>query len=347
MKNKNESGLFDHQERMSRLNDLRDPLVSIGRTINFESFREMLEKATLKEEYSKGGRPPFDRVLLFKALVLQKLYGLSDEQLEYQIHDRLSFMRFLDLELSDKVPDQKTFWAFREALSKSGTIDQAFIQFRDRLRQEGYMVQEGKIVDASIVKAPIQRNTRDENAQIKDGEVPKDWSEDKKRQKDIDAAWTTKGGRHYYGYKNHIKVDAGSKLIDEFEVTPANIHDSQVIVEMIDQTDFRQPVWADSAYSAEEIRRELKRKGVGVRIHKKGARFIQLTKHQRVANKIKSKVRARVEHVFGAISNRVNGMRVRCIGLLRAATDITIQNLIYNMTRAIFLIKREGLNRSI
>lgn len=337
MKNRNQPGLFDQQDRMKKLNSLQDPLVSIGTSIDFEQFRSLLEKATLQDSYVKGGRPPFDRVMLFKALLIQKIYHLSDDQLEYQINDRLSFMRFLGLELSDKVPDAKTFWFYREALTKTGAIDMAFVLFRDHLRAHGYMLQEGKIVDASLVKAPIQRNSREENARIKEGDIPEDWSEAKKSQKDTDATWTTKHGKHHYGYKNHIKVDSGSKLIDEFEVTTASEHDSQVILELIDETDEGQPLWADTAYDSAEIRKGLRKCKMGCRIQKKGSRYVTLTKMQMVANTIKAKTRCRVEHVFASIHNRARGFGVRCIGIVRAGAEITLQNLVYNMTRMIYL----------
>ncbi len=343
MKNRNQSGLFDHQDRMSKLDTLKDPLVSIGQTINFEFFRPILEQATLHEPQGKGGRPPFDRVMLFKALVLQKLYGLSDEQLEYQINDRLSFMRFLGLQMADKVPDQKTFWLFRDSLTKTGVIDQAFILFRDKLRKEGYILQEGKIVDASLVKAPIQRNSREENSQIKEGNIPEDWSANKSNQKDVDATWTTKHGKHHYGYKNHIKVDVKSKLIDEFEVTPANVHDSQVLEELIGESDKGQPIWADSAYDSEETRKMLRRKKAGCRIHKKGARYVTLTPKQIEANRFKSRTRARVEHVFASIRNRIRGLTVRSIGLIRSTADITLQNLVYNISRVTYIKQFEEI----
>lgn len=341
MKNRNQRGLFDEQDRMNKLNSLQDPLVSIGQSIDFEQFRFILEQATLQDSYAKGGRPPFDRVMLFKALLLQKIYHLSDEQLEYQINDRLSFMRFLGLQLSDKVPDAKTYWFFREALIKTGVIDQAFILFRDRLRAHGYMLNEGKIVDASLVKAPIQRNSREENSQIKEGKTPADWSANKKSQKDTDANWTKKHGKNLYGYKNHIKVDAKSKLIDEFQVTQASTHDSQVLLELIDETDKGKPIWADSAYDSEAIRKELRRRKVGCRIHKKGSRHVTLTKMQQVANHIKSKTRCRVEHIFASIHNRAKGIGIRCIGLTRAGAQITLQNLVYNMSRMIYIDKAE------
>lgn len=331
---------------MNKLNSLQDPLISIGESIDFEQFRVILESATLRDSYAKGGRPPFDRVMLFKALLLQKIYHLSDDQLEYQINDRLSFMRFLGLQMSDKVPDAKTYWFFREVLTKTGVIDEAFVMFRDRLRAYGYMVQEGKIVDATLVKAPIQRNSREENAQIKEGEVPADWPDNKRSQKDTEATWTTKHGKHHYGYKNHIKVDSGSKLIDEFEVTTASVHDGQVLVELLDETDQGQPIYADSAYYSEENRKALKRRKIGCMIQKRGSRYVTLTAKQQIANRIKSKTRCRVEHIFASIHNRARGFGVRCIGLTRAAAEITLQNLVYNMTRMIYLDKLKRISVS-
>ncbi|HLF64163.1 MAG TPA: IS5 family transposase, partial [Saprospiraceae bacterium] len=179
------------------------------------------------------------------------------------------------------------------------------------------------------------------------GEIPEEWSENKRKQKDVDAAWTTKHGKHHYGYKNHIKVDAKSKLIDEFEVTPANIHDGQVFEELLDETDVGQPVWADSAYDSAETRKMLRRKKIGCRIHKKGARYVTLTKKQREANRYKSRTRVRVEHVFASIRNRARGLIVRSIGLMRSTAEITLQNLAYNMTRVTYIRSLERRRRLI
>ena len=211
---------------------------------------------------------------------------------------------------------------------------------------ETNLVHEGKIVDATLVKSPVQRNSRDENDQIKNGETPEEWSEEKRRQKDVDATWTTKHGKHHYGYKNHVKVDATSKLIDEFEVTPANVHDSQVLEELLDETDSGHPLWADSAYSSDEIRTILRKRKIGCRIHKKGSRHVTLTPKQVEANRFKSRTRSSVEHVFASIRNRVNGLAVRCIGLVRSTGDITMQNLVYNMTRVAYLKKLDGISLS-
>ncbi len=140
-------------------------------------------------------------VLMFKTLVLSALYNLSDDQIEYQVRDRLSFMRFLDLGLGDRVPDTMTVWLYREALAKAGMVDALFGQFDGYLARQGYVARGGQILDASIVPVPRNRNTRAENTAIKAGEVPGDWADKpaKRSQKDVDARWTvippeSKGG---------------------------------------------------------------------------------------------------------------------------------------------------------
>src|SRR5215471_9865921 len=158
-----------------------------------------------EERKSNAGRKPFDAVLMFKVLVLQTLYNLSDEQVEYQIRDHISLMRFLGLGLKDAVPDATTVWLVREALAKAGLVKTLFERFNRHLDAKGYIARGGQIIDATIIGAPKQRNTREENEAIKAGQTPEGWKDKpaKKAQKDGDAPWTKKHGKSYYGYKNH------------------------------------------------------------------------------------------------------------------------------------------------
>ncbi len=206
---------------------------------------------------NKSGRPPYDCLLMFKILILQRLFNLSDDQTEYQINDRMSFMRFLGLSLGDRVPDAKTIWLFRDTLTKAEIIDELFQLFNLRLEQQGIITHTGTIVDATFVDASRQRNTREENKAIKNGEIPEEWTEStpkamhKLAQKDTDARCMVKGGEKHYGYKDHAKVDADSKLITDYAVTDAAVHDSQQFVDFIDESDH--VVYADSAYSGQLI----------------------------------------------------------------------------------------------
>jgi len=263
-------GFFDQDMRLSKLSALGDPLERLNNGIDFENFRDVLETGLAKISKGKGGRPPYDYVLMFKILILQRYYNLSDDQVEYQLNDRMSFMRFLDLTISDDIPDSKTIWHFSECLSDLGLVKELFDLFTNQLLDLGLVVNEGKIVDASFVEAPRQRNNRDENKKIKEGHGSELWNDkpNKKRQKDIDARWTKKKGQNYYGYKNHTKVDAKSKLIDSYKLTNASVHDSQALEDVLEDTDNGQELYADSTYIGQQ--KSVNKYGVKDQIHEKG-----------------------------------------------------------------------------
>ncbi len=335
-----QTGLLDWQIRFKQLDNGGDPLPRIQTMVDWKLFRPLLEVVRDKERKSNAGRKPFDVVLMFKVLILQSLYNLSDEQTEFQIRDRLSFMRFLGLSLGDDVPDAKTIWLFREQLSEAGVIEKAFDQFEAYLCEQGFSARKGQIVDASIVPVPKQRNSREENKRIKQGEVPEDWSEQKKRQKDTDARWTKKNGQNYYGYKNHIDVDVKHKLIRSYEVTPASVHDSQVFEGLLDEDNSSRDVWADSAYRSEEKLRELKRRQYREHLQRKGCKHKKLTDREAQGNRTRSRIRSRVEHVFGVQAKRAGRLIIRAIGLVRVKVKVGLRNLAYNLDRYCVLVGR-------
>jgi IS5 family transposase len=342
MKNINPLGLFDDEFLFDKLTKLGDPLAKLNEYINWEIFRLPIYQV-FEDEYrekEKGGRPPFCKLMLFKALIIQSLYNLSDDQLEYQIVDRASFKRFLGLKKSDKVPDSKTFWFFREQLIEKDVIMDLFKTFNKTLDDSGVFANEGKMVDASFVEAPRQRNTREENKHIKEtGTAPQQWNDKphKLAQKDVDARWTKKNNTTFYGYKNHVKSDTKTKLIEEFEVTDASVHDSQPIEKLLTEKDQGQPLYADSAYTGEDQEKVYQKKKVINKVNEKGYRNKPLTDKQKANNKEKSKTRARVEHIFGFVENSMNGSFVRTIGIARAKVKIGMMNLTYNICRCVQL----------
>lgn len=338
MKNINPLGLFDDHYLMEKLTKLGDPLQKLSNYIDWSIFKAPLGKAFSDntKDLSKGGRPPFDKLVLFKALLVQSLYNLSDDQLEYQITDRASFKRFLGLKKSDKVPDSKTFWHFREQLIEKDVIIGLFDTFNQVLDAAGIFANEGQMVDASFVEAPRQRNTREENKHIKEtGTAPESWVEKphKLSQKDTDARWTKKNGIVFFGYKNHVKSDTKTKLVKKFEVTDASVHDSQQVENLLEDDDAGQPFYADSAYTGEEQEKIYEKKKVVNMVNEKGYRNKPLTEAQKENNKEKSKTRARVEHIFGFVENSMNGSFVRTIGVARAKAKIGMMNLAYNICR--------------
>lgn len=332
-------GLFDEQIRLEKLSKKQDPLEQLGKHIDFEFFRKPLEKYFDQDvDRSKGGRPAYDYVLMFKILILQRYYNVSDDAIEYAILDRLSFMRFLGLGINNPVPDAKTIWLFRDKLTDGGMIEKLFGHLDKQLDKDGVIVHKGKLVDASIVEVPVQRNSRDENKELKEGIIPEDWNENKQRQKDTDAQWVTHNGKNYFGYKNHIKADSKTKLITGYKATTANIHDSEVIDELLDKKeDGGQPIHADSAYRSEAIEQACIKKGVQSCIHEKGYRNNPLTKRQQQRNRKKSKIRARVEHIFGFMTNSMNKMYLRYRNFIRNEAAIGLMNLTYNLFRIVQL----------
>lgn len=339
-----QTSLFDLDNRYASLSEAGDPLERLDAVIDWELFRSILERIDAKERKSAAGRKPTCRILMFKLLILQRLHNLSDERLQYQVTDRLSFMRFLGLELSGGVPDARTVWAFREALKEHRLIEPLFERLNQALADLGVELKSGQIIDATFVPVPIQRNGREDNTLIKQDAVPVDWGKTpaKLAQKDIDARWTKKGGQNHYGYKNHINIDRDTKLITAHACTPAHIHDSQLLDTVLrDEDEGGKEVWADSAYRSDEQEQSLKDRRHESRIHERAYRNTPLTEEQETSNTAKSRVRARVEHVFGHMTNSMGGIFLNTIGAARAKVGVGLMNLAYNLTRIEVLIRKK------
>lgn len=339
-------GLFDSDETMEKLNKLGNPLDKLSKAVDFEMFRDTLERGLYKEKFTKVGAKPYDYVLMFKIVVLQRIYHLSDPQAEYQIRDRLSFRDFLGLASGDKVPDEKTIWAFKEELTKKGLLGQLFNEFYAFLEENNLILHEGTMIDGSFVEAPRQHNTREENKIIKEDRGGELWNPEegdteeekrrkanKKRQKDTDARWVKKGGEKHYGYKNHTKVDKGSKFIKKGVTTDASVHDSKPVKELVDENDRGEDLFADSAYIGKGVKRVMRKFGMKDKVIKRNTRGKKISKWQETINRKNSKLRVRVEHVFGYKEECLHGMSSRVVGFARNAAYNTLTNLVYNLCR--------------
>ena len=335
-------GFLDFDIRFHSIDMAGDPLTKINEVIDWEIFRPIIDQAREKERKSKAGAKGFDSVLRFKTLILQSLYRLSDEALEFQILDHYSFSRFLGLHAASKVPDCTTIWRFREDLARAGVVETLFARFEAFLYDHGFRAQKGQIVDASIVRVPIQRNSREENQQIKDGKEPEDWDRHKRCQKDVDAHWTKKNGKSFFGYKNHISADVKYKLIRRYTISSAEVHDSNVFEELLDPQNTSRDVWADSAYRSQERINGITEMGYREHLQRKGSRHKQLTDWERQGNRTRSKIRSRIEHIFGIQAQRAVTMIMRGIGIIRARTKIGLSNLAYNLDRYGTLLRMHG-----
>jgi transposase, IS5 family len=347
-------GFFDVDERYAKLSEAGDPLERLVSVVDFEVFRHQLRSALNRSDRGKGGRPPYDPVLMFKVLVLQALYNLSDDQAEFQIRDRLSFMRFLGLGFSDAVPDAKTIWLFRELLVRAEAMEKLFSRFEDTLRDRGYFAMGGQIVDATIVEAPRQHNTDTEKADLKAGKIPDAWKDKpaKLAQKDRDARWTLKRGRKAmvrpdgakvaelvvpsFGYKNHVGADQRFGFVRRYLVTHAAANDGRPLPELLYPANLSSKVWADTAYRSKKNEQYMDRHGFVSKVHFRKPMGKPMPEAHRRANVARSKVRSAIEHVFATEKHRF-GMFVRTIGIKRAAMKIGMVNLVYNFSRLVWL----------
>jgi IS5 family transposase len=350
-----QGGFFDVDERLAALSRAGDPLERLAAVVDFEAFRVELEAALARSDRAKGGRPPYDAVLMFRLLVLQTLYTLSDDQTEYQVRDRLSFMRFVGLGLGDPVPDAKTLWLFREQLTKAGAIERLFARFDRLLRDAGYLAMGGQIVDATVVEARRPRLKGDEKAIVKGGGVPEGWSKAKTAQIDKDGRWTLKRGRKrppkadervatelvvpMFGYKNHITIDREHGFVRRYAVTHAAAHDGAQLGAVLDPNNTASPVWADTAYRSKENLKLLAARGLTERLQRPKPRGKPMPKHVRRGNAKRAKVRALVEHVF-AVQKRRLKLVVRSVGKARASAKLGLANLVTNMLRLVWFETR-------
>jgi len=325
---------FDKPNRLAKISKLGDTLEQLNSIVNWLIFLPILEQAIPREPQTKGGRPPYDTLLMFKILVIKRLYNLSLGQTEYQINCRLDFMRFLGLDLGSTVPDANTIWLYEEALSKSESGKELFDRFFEEIKKAGYITREGSIVDASFMEAPRRRNTKEQRETLKKGETPKEWDDpehpQKLMQRDTDATWTKKGNESHFGYKDHVKVDLDSKLITDYTVTTASTNDVKGAENLFDEND--KVAYGDAAYPGVKLP-----DGVLNMISEKGNRNHPLTEEQKKSNHEKAKKRCRVEHVFAGMVQMVGGTNIRCKEEKRATFNISMLNLLYNMRRVISL----------
>lgn len=357
---KGQRGFWEVEHWLQELSRQGDPLEKLSATVDFEIFRSVLEEALGPRDAAKGGRPPFDAVLKFRMLVLQALHGLSLDQTEYLVRDRLSWMRFCGLGPGDAVPDANTLWDFREALIAAKALDAVFDRLDQAITEAGYLPMSGQIMDATLVSAPRQRNTDGEKEQIKAGKSARDiWPDKpaKARQKDVDARWTVKFSKAKpapdgaerpdiaiptFGYKAHISIDRRHGVIRRRLVTDAAAHDGARLREgLIDPNNTASDVWADTAYRSRANENYLRSIGKVSRIHVKKPKGKPMSKRTSRANARKSAVRSRVEHPFAVLKGPMR-LVVRTIGKARAESTITLATMAYNMKRWCLLDRKSA-----
>jgi IS5 family transposase len=287
----------------------------------------LIEKGIYKPNKGKQGRPSISASTLVGALFLQSWYGLSDPMTEELIHDRISFRKFLDIKDEDTIPDETTICKFRNALIRENLFESIFNLVRSTMMSKNLILNEGTLVDATLIHASEPKRKRDENGKVISNEAS-----------DSDATYTSKRGVKHHGYKVHIATDTAG-VIKEIRTTTAKVHDSQMIDELIE--DETKAVFADSGYMSKERKRALRAKGIfGGIIERRVRGQSELRAKQSRNNQRFSKIRAIVEMPFAFIKRLMHYTETRYIGLHKNTQHVYLIAAAYNLRRMPNLIQR-------
>ena len=326
--------LFADEYHREKIDSLGDPLAEIESHIDFAALAAEVDRVAPRPISAQGGRPPYPTETMVRILVLKRLYNLSDEQMEYQLLDRMSYKRFCGLSNAANIPDRTTVWTFENRIGGAGARA-LFDGVTAQLLKKGFIARGGQIIDATLVPAPRQHNNRDEKELLEQGAMPADWKPAKRRQKDIDATWTKKHGKSHFGDKLSINVDKKHKFIREIETDTASPHDSQHFDQVFDTANTSRDVYADRGYPSEAREAWLEENGYRNNIQRKGKRNKPLSECQQRRNRRIARTRARVEHPFAAIA-QMGGKVIRTIGQGRASFAMTMMAACYNLKRLVY-----------
>ncbi len=329
--------LFAAEHHRQMIDKLGDPLAAIEQEIDFTKLAAQVDAIAPRIENPKGGRPAYPTETMVRILVLKRLNNLSDEQVEYQLLDRMSYKRFCGLVDAVTIPDRTTVWTFENRIGEAGA-KMIFDGVESQLFAKGYIPRCGQIIDATLVPAPVQHNSRGEREILDQDAVPVDWKPAKRRQKDTDASWTKKHGKSHHGYKLTINADAKYKVIRRIKTSTAAEHDSRHFEAVIDPFNTNRKLYADRGYPSKARERALRERGLESCIQRKGTKQKPLSACQQRRNRRLAKTRARVEHVFAAM-RQMGGKLVRTVGLARASFAMTMMAACYNIKRAVVLAR--------
>lgn len=294
-------------------------LEKIAGLVEWSQFERLLSTVRPGE----SGRPPYRALAMFKALLLQQWYGLSDPGLEEALGDRLSFRRFCGFALDEATPDETTICRFRQALTGAGLRDRLLEELNRQLDGRGLMLKQGTMIDATLVAAQARA------PRPVDGAAGQS-------ERDPDANWTRQHGKSHFGYKAHIAMDQGSRLIRRALLTPAKVYESEVADRLI--TGDEKAVYADRAYEHKQRRRRLKDLGIKDRIMHRGNKHRSaLPLWQQRRNRLIAPIRATIEHVFATLKRSYGYRRVRYFRLERNALHLELLCMALNLRRAVVL----------
>lgn len=317
------------QERQSRI---QEKLTDIDCFVDWEALVDEIQIID-KTGSKRGGRPRYPLIKMLKMVFLQHLYNLSDPELEDQLLDRRSFREFVGITSDEEVPDFSTIWIFKDKLIEHELLNGLFERVVIQLESDNLILKKGTIVDATIITS----NNRPLSKQKRFELEAKEARDEKVSQLDLDAHSTHKGGEKFFGYKGHIGVDVGSKLIRRRAFTAANVHDSQIKLFCGDEAS----IWGDKAYSKIEDKRDCRAKGIFYGVLDKATRRRGLSNKKKKRNGCLSGVRSAVEHPFAYMTDKLGYGEAVAKTQARNSLRFDLNCMLHNVMRAIYLLKAQ------
>ncbi len=298
--------------------------------IDWQPFIPLVRKVFYDNKI-EGGRPHTDELIVVRSMLLQSWYGLSDPELEFQCHDRLSFRNFLGF--PDTIPDFSTIWKLRDRLQKEGVEPNIWDELQSQLDRKGYTIKKGVIQDASFIESELGRKRyyNEKKAEKKGEKI--EYTEKQKQHIDKDGSFSVKHGQVHYGYKNHIKLDVSHTLIREYEVTTASLHDGEVdLVKNGDGIAYR-----DKGYHG----KKLLAKNVKNKTMKRAARGHPLCDTEIKRNRKISSIRSPGERPFGVIKKVFHGGTTRVKTLVRVSIKQMFNCFAFNLYQLVSLQRKK------
>jgi IS5 family transposase len=328
---------FSETDYFKKVMVSQNRLIDLKERIDFEPFKSVLNQQLNINEFVKQSASKWEPLFLFKCLLLGIIFDYSDEELEYQLINRADFKVFLDLELMDNVPDKSTLWLFRESLVNSNSHKPLFDSYLDQIKLLGYSFKDERIVDGTVHETEHRCTSHEVDEKIKSGHVPEEWAKNPNIlcQNDLTASWRSEGKKRYFGYLALIIVLSKYKFITNYAISPAHIDERKNVVGLVENEVHEFIAYADKGFVSQELKTKMNQKGVNFIAMEKEYLLSEDLPEVEKSNKAISKIRARVEHVFGNITMMMPQRPLRLIGIERNTFKIGMMYMLHNMFRLI------------
>ena len=318
---------FSNQKKTSRK---VGKLNIIKNFINWENLANKIALIIDKTNEGKGGRKPIPIEWMLRILFLQNLYNLSDPEMEDELIDSISFQKFVGIHLDVEIPDFSTIWRFRERLIKNNLNEFLFNEIYQQIERRGLIIKKGVMIDATLIQSsgtPLSNVKRKELEQSPSNQI------------DTDATSTKKRDKYYFGYKGHIGVDIGSKIIKKRRYTTAAVDDREEFITL--QTGVEKSVMADSGYASKNLKKVYRMLGVFWYVMDRAYKNTPLSNKQKKRNNKIAKVRSGVEHIFAYIKDKLGYIKASYKNIKRNEFKFDICCILYNINRTHFLLSKQ------